>query len=344
MKIIRSQNSCLRLSFIILMIYAVLPAADAGAWFDSLDNTCGGEFADPAVQYDMPEDWKQMPVKYDPSAADADVVVTFDQQLYLAWMPIVKKYAGENNIKIITGQGTCGLSAGRLMQKSVDIGAFCCPPCLTDRLPGLKFHTAGIAAIALIVHPDNPVDNITLEQARKIFSGELYRWSELKTTGGGKGPNMLIKPVGRLHCKLRPGHWRTLLANEDIFSPSLLEVGTIPDMISQIAMNPGAIGYEIMWMTRYYQNKGKVKVLKLDGYDPDDSSRLASNMYPLYRVYSFTTWEGNSVANPHAEKLVESLLKGAEQLDSKFGLVPSSILRKAGWKFRNSELIGKPAR
>jgi hypothetical protein len=292
----------------------------------------------------MPEDWKQKPVKYNSSITDADVVVTLDGQMYHAWEPIIQKYAKKHDLKIVINYGTCGLSARKLLQKSDDIGAFCCPPCLPDRLPGLQFHTAGIAAIALFVHPENPIDSITIEQARKIFSGEIYRWSELKTSRGEEGPDLLIKPVGRLHCKLRPGHWRLLLENEDLFSPSLIEVGAIPDMISQVAINPRAIGFETLWMTRYYQDKGNVKVLKLNGYSPDEPLNLISNRYPLYRVYSFTTWEGKGVANPHAGKLVNYVLKQAENVDSKFSFIPSIMLKKAGWKFSNSELVGEPVR
>ena len=154
----------------------------------------------------------------------------------------------------------------------------------------------------------------------------------------------LIQPVGRLHCKLRPGHWRLLLDNEDLFSPSLIEVGAIPDMISQVAINPRAIGFETLWMTRYYQDKGDVKILRLNGYSPNEPLNLVSNQYPLYRVYSFTTWEGKGVANPHARQLVNYMLKQVENLDSKFSFIPSIMLRKAGWKFSNSELVGEPVR
>jgi signal transduction histidine kinase len=65
-----------------------------------------------------------------------------------------------------------------LSRKAADIGAFCCAPGITDRLPGLRFHTLGIAAVVLLVHPDNPVDNISIGQAREIFMGETIRWSE----------------------------------------------------------------------------------------------------------------------------------------------------------------------
>ncbi len=54
-------------------------------------------------------------------------------------------------------------------------------PGATDRLPGVRFHTLGIAAIAFLVHPQNPIDNISTEQVRRIFKGEIYDRFELGT-------------------------------------------------------------------------------------------------------------------------------------------------------------------
>ncbi len=257
-------------------------------------------------------------------------------------LPIVQKYAKKHNLKIFVNEGTCGISAGMLTRKAIDIGGYCCAPGITDRLPGLRFHTLGIAPLALIVHPDNPIDNITISQARQIFQGEIYRWSELKTARGGKGANLPVQPVVRLHCKLRPGSWRLLLKDEDLFSPSLIEVGAIPDMISQVSANKRAIGYEVTWEVYRYKQKGRVKTLKINGYAPDELSHLLSGNYPLYRVYSLTTWEEEGVANPQAQKIVDYLLQQIEHLDSKFGVVPASHLRQAGWKFNGNELIGEP--
>ena len=75
--------------------------------------------------------------------------------------------------------GPCGISRGLLFRKTVDIGGFCCPPGRTDRLPGLRFHTLAIAAIALFVHPDNTIEDLTLSQARDLYRGEITDWSRL---------------------------------------------------------------------------------------------------------------------------------------------------------------------
>jgi len=302
----------------------------------------GPAFSDPSRIQEMPEEWEKSPIKYEKENQGADIVLSLDQQMYPSLASVVQKYAKEHKLRIFVNEATCGISAGALERKSIDIGGFCCPPTLTDRLPGIKFHNVGISSLALLVHPTNPIDNLTLEEARRIFMGEIKNWSEIKTSDGERGPDISIMVIGRLHCKARPGHWRLLLSNEDLFSPAMTEVGVIPDMISKVAQNPAAIGHEVILSSILHKDKGKVKFLKINGYSPDDPDALLQGKYPLYRAYHLTTWEGKHLKNPKAEKLVDYLIKQAEHLPKENLTLHASRLRKAGWKFKENELIGEP--
>ncbi len=301
----------------------------------------GEPFTDPSYTQQMPSSWKDQPIRHDPDVGQVDLAVTLDQHLYRAIKGMIENYAAEHGLKISVSDGTCGITAGKLVRKAVDVGGFCCPPGKTDRLPGLLFHTIGVVPIVLLVHPENPIGDITLQEARKIFQGEMYRWSELKNSNGQQGPDTKIQPIGRLHCKIRPGHWRLLLDNEDLFSPRLQEVGTIPDMISLVAATPGAIGYEVMMMVERYRSEGKVKALKIDGIAPNRTN-LLSRKYPLYRTLNITTWQGEKVKMQHAQELVDFLLGQEVRLDNKFNIIPASSLRQMGWQFKGNELIGSP--
>jgi hypothetical protein len=150
----------------------------------------------------------------------------------------------------------------------------------------------------------------------------------------------LIQPVARLHCKTRPGHWRLLLKNEDMFSPRMYEVGVIPDMISQISNNSAAIGYETLFMLKVHRKNGRVKVLSIDGHHPSEHDYVLAGKYPLYRTYNLTTWENHD--NQLATELVEYLTRHVSEHYKEYGFVPVNQLRKAGWKFRDSELNGAP--
>jgi phosphate transport system substrate-binding protein len=328
-----------------LLLVAFL-AGSVVAYAHDVDKDLRGEtFTDPSKQFPMPGDWVDKRIVYEREAerADADLSIVMDQDIYYTLLPIIRKFGKDNNLKIFVKEGTCGIAAGMLGKKSVDMGGFCCPPGAEDRLPGLRFHTMGIVATAFFVHPDNPVDNVSSSQLRDIYRGRIYRWSELRTPQGLPGPDLAIKAVARLHCQKRPGHWRQLLDTDREFSPRLHEVGSIPDMIAQVASSRDAIGWEVLTMVDKYRNIGSVKPLKIDGYLPGDSAALASLRYPFYRTYSLSTWAGKNVENKHADRLVEYMKKEFEKLNAeRFGFVSQNRLRKAGWKFKGDELIGEP--
>ncbi len=299
----------------------------------------GPPFSDPSHVESMPEDWQQKPLQ---RPAGFDLAITLDQHLYPALLPLIDDYAAQHHLSIAVQEGTCGISAGALMDRKADIAGFCCPAGSTDRLPGLRFHTIGIASLALITHPTNPLRNLSLEQVRGLFRGHLAYWDQLGIHLPNYPADTLVVAVGRLHCKTRPGHWRLLLSNEDKFSPRLLETSTIPDMISDVAGNPAAIGYEAIWMTRRFADKGKVNMLNVDGVSPLDDAALIAGRYPLYRTFNITTWDSGAAANGQADALVRYLMDNVEKIDPRYGIVPATRLRQAGWKFHGEELIGEP--
>jgi phosphate transport system substrate-binding protein len=307
------------------------------------DPLSGPAFTDPADIFKMPPEWEKQPIKYEEWAGNADISVTLEQDVYQMLLPLIRKFEKDKGLKVAVKEGTCGISAGMLSRKVVDIGGYCCPPAREDRLPGLKFHTLGIVAKAFLVHPENAVENVSAGELRNIFQGKLRRWSELKTRENRAGPALPIKPIGRFHCPLRPGHWRLLLENEDLFSTGLNEVGSMPDMIAAVATNKGAIGWETLGMAEHHSKMGVVKPLKINGRSPTDGAALAEGKYPFYRTYGITTWEVKGAENPNAKELVDYLLAAFEDIDPvRFGVAPASKLKKAGWKFREGELVGEP--
>lgn len=304
----------------------------------------GPSFSDPAHIEILPEAWLKQPIKYKDAPEDSDLAIVLDQHLYPALLPIIQKFANQKQLKIAVQEGTCGISAGSLIDKKVDIGGFCCPAGETDRLPGLRFHTLGIASLALITHPTNPTDDVTLKQSREIFWGGIASWDQL---AGDKNKNQQlpaigpIHPIARLHCKKRPGHWRLILADEDHFSPVIQEVGTISDMIQRVSEGSNAVGFETLWMTRLHHVR-PVKTLKIDGYSPEDSQAVVDRHYPFYRSYNITSWASSETRKPLAGELVEYIKNNFDSVEPKYGFISSNRLRESGWQFYKDELIGEP--
>ncbi len=326
---IQIQRIGLSLLFVTLVFCFAGPTPAA-----SYDELAGEAFSDPDVTQDMDANWQEKSIKYDVPDKDADLVVSLNQQFYEFMLPYVNEYADERGLNIVVKRGTCGLSAGMLSKKKGDIGAFCCPPGKSDRLPGLQFHTVGIHSIAILVNPINPIDNILLRQLREVFKGNIVDWAELGWDNGR------IHSITRLHCKKRPGHWRLILDNEDMFGTGVREVGAIEDMFTLVAAQPTAIGYEVLWLTN--RQEGKVKALKINNHGPDDLEKLLSGQYPFYRSLILTTWEPAHLKKTISQNLVDYIIKQVDLHGEPQGIVSARRLRSYGWKFSGNELVGTP--
>jgi ABC-type phosphate transport system substrate-binding protein len=309
-----------------------------------LDEGGGKHFAPPGSVVDMGEEWLRKKIHYDISwAKDADLALTLDQHLYPALSPMIEQFAKEKGLKIAVQEGTCGISLGLLSHKHVDIGGFCCPPGNMDRLPGLRHHTLGIAALGILVNAQNPQNDLETATIQNLFRGEIKNWSELPPADKATAFQQPVRVLARFHCKHRPGHWRLILDNEDLFSLRTDEVASIEDMITKISRTRGAIGYEVLWNIKHHQAEEKVKFLRVGGADPTRADDVASARYPFYRVYNITTWRpGSGLENKNASALVRYILARLNEVKSDFELIPADQLRRSGWIFDGDELVGEP--
>ena len=327
--------------FAITLFFSMTGLALGSSVTNGIDENPG--FSNPGFVVPMPNAWLKQPIRHPREAQDAHLAITLDRQIYSVLLPIIQQYAQKKQLKILVREGTCGTSANLLIRKQVDMAGYCCPPGASDRLPGLQFYTLGIVSIAILVHSDNPVQNLTLSQVRKIFRGHYFHWSEVEKIPAKGSKRRPIQTVGRLHCKLRPGHWRKLLDNPDLFSPRMGEVNTPQEMIRTIATNTNAVGYETLWNVIRFQEKLRTKSLAINDYLPHDNQALLSLHYPLYRVFNLAIWKGREVEKHSARRLANYLTHIIASLDESLGLVSASRLRQAGWLFQGNELIGEPA-
>jgi len=327
-----------------LIVFSTFIIGSTGSHASTDHSTAGTTFTDPDTLAKVEAGFQSKKITYDSKVGDVDLVITLGQQTYPALHKVIEKMAADKGIKIHIKKGSCGATARRLLKKSVDIGAYCCPPGKSDRLPGLEFHTIGITPLVLVTNTANPVENVSTDAAQRIFQGDYLNWTEVPGTESlaDKLKGKSIQPVARLHCKKRPGHWRGLIINADEFSPKVKEVGVIPDLVKQVAQSETAIGFETAYMLKVHKDKGELKILNIDGRDPDNLEHLLNGDYPLYRVYNLTTWTNPESKNKFAEDFVKDIADYIEADGDEFRFIPSSKLRKAGWKFRKDELIGQP--
>lgn len=131
-------------------------------------------------------------------------------------------------------------------------------------------------ALVMITHIDNPVDNISLDQLRKVYKGEISNWKEL---GGKDAPIELyvrkgkISGVGRtLRELLFYNYEEEFVAKYVVEESSTLE----KDMVT----NPNGAGMTGISSAR--KLKGIAKILKLDGKEASYEN-IRTGQYLLYR-------------------------------------------------------------
>lgn len=129
-------------------------------------------------------------------------------------------------------------------------------------------------ALVVIVHKDNPINNITLRQVYEIYSGTLTNWNQL---GGPDQPINLyvrkgkISGVGRTIRKL-------LFADFEREFPATKEFKSTGPLEQAIEQDPWAIGISGISSAR----KRDVKILALNGLHPTYEN-IKSGDYMLYR-------------------------------------------------------------
>jgi phosphate transport system substrate-binding protein len=125
-------------------------------------------------------------------------------------------------------------------------------------------------AFVFIVNAGNPVDNITIDQIRGIYSGKITNWKEL----GGK--NIPIAAMRR---------------NKNSGSQTALEkiMGDTPIRPDYTALFGSPIGFSFRYYVTGMLGEGGVKILTINGIAPtsetiaDGSYPIAGNIYAIYR-------------------------------------------------------------
>lgn len=95
----------------------------------------------------------------------------------------------------------------------------------------------GVDGIALIVHGDNPLDELTLVQIRDIFHGRALFWEDV----GGEGGEVLL--VSREDGSATRALFEERVMGEEGVSLTAVVMPTSKHVVKYVADHPAAIGY-----------------------------------------------------------------------------------------------------
>lgn len=171
-------------------------------------------------------------------------------------------------------------------------------------------HVIAMDGVCVVVHPSNPITELTIEQVRNIYLGKIKNWSELG------GPNVDIIPVSRDTSSGTYETFESFVMKKQKMASNIEYVSTNPQAFSRVSTTMGAIGYVGFGFVQT-----GVKALKLDGVMPNRETIL-SGKYPVSRpLFMFTN--GYPPLGSMVHKLVSFYLteKGQEVVEEK-GFVP----------------------
>ena len=111
------------------------------------------------------------------------------------------------------------------------------------RAPGNE-HVLALDGLAVIVNPDNPVKQLTLDQIARIFSGEFTNWKDVSLNG-------LDRPI-KVHARdNKSGTYDTFVAlvlappdqPKRQLTPQATRYESSESLSDAVAKDPGAIGF-----------------------------------------------------------------------------------------------------
>jgi len=216
-------------------------------------------------------------------------------------------YMRENPGRVVNVQGggsSAGIQAAR--EGAADIGMSS-----RELKPEEKDLLEVIVAwdgLAIIVHPGNRIEELSLEQVENVFAGNIINWSALG------GSNHLITVVTREEGSGTRGAFQEMVMKKNRISRSAIvqdSNGTVREIVANDAQSIGYISLGLV-------NK-KVKAVRFDGIAASFEN-IEQKKYKLIRPFLFVT---NGPPNAAAQEFINFVLsRPTQDMVRHDGLIP----------------------
>ena len=192
-------------------------------------------------------------------------------------MSLKETFEGENSGVEITynptgsGAGIAAVAEGRC-----DIGLSSRALKDSEKEQGLIGTVLAYDGIAVIINPENTVEDLTVQQIADIYTGVITNWSEV----GGIDAQIVL--IGREAGSGTRGGFEEIVGVEDacLYRQELTSTG---DVITAVSQNPGAIGYASLASV-----KDSVKAIQVGGVAPSDET-VKNETYAIQRPFVLVT-------------------------------------------------------
>ncbi|MBQ7969061.1 MAG: substrate-binding domain-containing protein [Clostridia bacterium] len=156
-----------------------------------------------------------------------------------------------------------------------------------------KYTQIGTEAFVFFVHKDNPIDSLTVEQIKRIYSGQIKNWSEVggadedivafQRNEGSGSQSMLIRFMG----------------DTPIMDPETKEIQGMSGIIEEVVdyqSKFGSIGFSFRYYVEGIIKNPDIKMIAIDGVAPTVEN-IKNNSYPIVTPVYAVTYENNPNTN-----------------------------------------------
>lgn len=165
--------------------------------------------------------------------------------------------------------------------------------------------------IAMIVNPENPVSDLTVEQIADIFTGKITNWKEV----GGDDAEIVL--IGREAGSGTRDGFESITGTEEAcqYRQELTSTG---DVITTVAGNPAAIGYASLASVQ-----DSVKAVTVGGVAPTEET-IADGSYAVQRPFILVTKEGEQLSDAAQAFFDYATSEAAHEIITSAGVVPAA--------------------
>ena len=235
--------------------------------------------------------------------------------------PIAKAFAeyfmaANPDVNITVSESGSGNGAKSLVNNTCDIAAMSRPmkegefKAAADKGIQPVAHVIALDGLPILVHPSNPVQDLTVGQVRRIYLGEITNWKEVG------GPDKAIVTISR---DTNSGTYETfakLVMNKQKIHKNCEYVGSNGAIRQRVQSTPAAIGYAGLGFV-----DKTVKALKVNGIPPS-AETVQTGEYPVARPLFMYTNQYPKPGSTLYQFVTIHLTEDGQEMVEEIGFVP----------------------
>jgi phosphate transport system substrate-binding protein len=191
-----------------------------------------------------------------------------------------------------------------------------------------KEHVVGYDALAVYVHPDNPIDSISLEELAEIYGegGRITRWSQLGIEHQSRGSDTIVR-IGRQNSSGTYVFFReAVLGKKRDFKLGSLDRSGSKDVVALVARTPLAIGYSGMGYATPEVKTLRVSKRRGEPGLPPTVENARNRSYPLTRALQvYTAGEPIGPVAKYLDWMMSPKEHEGQEIVMELGYVPARM-------------------